>query len=443
MEKLFQQRLPEFYETLAFHFKQGRSLHRAVDYLMKAAEKSLNRYALEESHQYYKEAFDLLTDKPEKTQEEERLLIDLILKWAIVFYYRGDLRGISDLIMAHETLAKSLGSREKLGMLTGWLGFAQWMIGDLRRSYRYLSDALKLGEEGGDQRVIGYACCWLSWACADLGLLDEAIRWGERALEISKSVKSDHYLYSKSLGGISYTCFLSGDRNRIQEAGKDLLQYGKKHSNVRSSALGHWSLGSGDMASGDYPAAIVSFEKAVQVAQDPIYRELFRFFLGVTYLYKGQIPEAEEAIQKVSDFSQQMGWEGQDSNLKAWLGLVAVAKGDLSRGLKALEEGSSRSKEEGRLYQYARSELILGNVYSRIVQVDEAERHFLKAIEAAKEIGSRGVLGLTYLGLGMLYGSQKKGKEAKERITEAIALFQECNAEVHLRNARQALESLG
>jgi class 3 adenylate cyclase len=60
MEQLFQDRLPEFYETLAFHFKQGLSVHKAVDYLMKAGEKSLGRYAVEESHQYYKEAFDLL-----------------------------------------------------------------------------------------------------------------------------------------------------------------------------------------------------------------------------------------------------------------------------------------------------------------------------------------------------------------------------------------------
>jgi predicted ATPase len=52
-EQLFHDRLPEVYETLAFHFKQGRSSHKAIDYLMKSGEKSLKRYALGESHQYY------------------------------------------------------------------------------------------------------------------------------------------------------------------------------------------------------------------------------------------------------------------------------------------------------------------------------------------------------------------------------------------------------
>ena len=36
MEDLFAERLPEFYETLAFHFKQGYSTLKAIDYLIKA-----------------------------------------------------------------------------------------------------------------------------------------------------------------------------------------------------------------------------------------------------------------------------------------------------------------------------------------------------------------------------------------------------------------------
>jgi predicted ATPase len=71
MEQLFQDRLPEFYETLAYHFKQGQSVYKAVTYLMKAGEKSLKRYAVEEAHHYYQEAFDLLSNRPEKTRDDE------------------------------------------------------------------------------------------------------------------------------------------------------------------------------------------------------------------------------------------------------------------------------------------------------------------------------------------------------------------------------------
>jgi predicted ATPase len=38
MENLFQDRLSEFYETLAFHFLRGQSVTKAVDYLIKSGE---------------------------------------------------------------------------------------------------------------------------------------------------------------------------------------------------------------------------------------------------------------------------------------------------------------------------------------------------------------------------------------------------------------------
>jgi hypothetical protein len=46
-----------------------------------------------------------------------------------------------------------------------------------------LSTALALAEEKNDVAVVGYACCWLTWVCTEVGLLDEAIRYAEKAQE--------------------------------------------------------------------------------------------------------------------------------------------------------------------------------------------------------------------------------------------------------------------
>jgi predicted ATPase len=90
IEQLFIDRLPEFYETLSYHFKKGRSISKAIHYLMKSGEKSLARYALDESHQYYTEAYQLIVEIPDKTKSDNELLIDLLMKWALVFYYQGE-----------------------------------------------------------------------------------------------------------------------------------------------------------------------------------------------------------------------------------------------------------------------------------------------------------------------------------------------------------------
>ena len=90
IEQLFQDRLPEFYENLAFHFKNGKTFDKAVDYLIKSGEKSLNRFALEESHRYFKEAFDFIQSRRNRTNIENERLVDLLNRWGLVFYYLGD-----------------------------------------------------------------------------------------------------------------------------------------------------------------------------------------------------------------------------------------------------------------------------------------------------------------------------------------------------------------
>ncbi len=192
MEQLFQDRLPELYETLAYHFQQGKSIIKAVSYLMKAGEKSLKRYAVEEAHQYYRDAFDLLSNKPEKTRDNELLLIDLILDWAMVFYYRADCIAFEKLFVSHEALAETLDDKERLGMYYAWMGLIIYFREKYKNSYEYLHKAIKIGETIQNEKIIGYACAWLCWTCCELGLLDEAITQGQRAQENRKmySVRS-------------------------------------------------------------------------------------------------------------------------------------------------------------------------------------------------------------------------------------------------------------
>jgi class 3 adenylate cyclase len=111
IEQLFPDRLPEFYETLAFHYSRGKSVIKAIDYLMKSGEKSLARYAVAESDKYYTEAYELFGSIPDKKEAGNELLINLFLKWALVYYYWGDFGGLTVLFEEHLELAASLEER--------------------------------------------------------------------------------------------------------------------------------------------------------------------------------------------------------------------------------------------------------------------------------------------------------------------------------------------
>jgi len=192
-EQLFQDRLPEFYETLAFHFSHGLSLNKAISYLMKSAKKSLARYSIEESHQYYKHAFEVLDSKVNKTKAEKELLIELLIDWAYVFYYRGYFKEMAEVFSSNKMIAESLEDKTKLGMFYSWYGWALFCQHKALDSYPYFEKALQIGEEKKDQLVIGYACTWLTWYHLMNGRLDLSIKYGERTQEVSKVFKSDAF----------------------------------------------------------------------------------------------------------------------------------------------------------------------------------------------------------------------------------------------------------
>jgi class 3 adenylate cyclase/tetratricopeptide (TPR) repeat protein len=448
IEELYPDRLEEFYEALAFHFKQGESSDKAIDYLIKSGEKSYDRYAVEEAHQHFKEAFDILFSKPSRAKEEDCLLIDLLLKWAYVFYFRGDFRGLADLFQAHEGLAASLDDKARLGMFFGWLGLALYCRGKVKDSYGYLSKALKLGEEIEDQQVIGYACAWLTYTCADLGLLDEAILFGERAQEICRSLESDRYLYFKSLGGLGWAYAYRGEVKKAFEAGEAILEYGQRHTSIRSLGMGHVTMALAHQMDGDFPSAIECATRALEVSVDPFWALSARVNLGVGYVFNGRFQEGENALQEVLAYSRDLGIEMMEAPVQACLALVAVAKGQIDEGME-LAEGSLRSLlAEGRKWYYIQVAAGIGKAYGllagQVPQADQkAEDYLNKAIELAKEIGAKGTMGAAYLDLGLLHRAKGEKGKARECVSAAIELFEQCSLETYLRQAKEALESLG
>jgi tetratricopeptide (TPR) repeat protein len=368
--------------------------------------------------------------------------------------------------------------KAKIGMFYAWLGFSLYMSGRPRDSYPYLYKALELGEELEDQQVIAYACTWLAWALTERGPVQDVISFGERAKELSTLFESDHYLYFKPLGAIAHASLFEGDRKRASEVGKALLEYGQRHSNIRCLVIGNISMGMMHLIDDDVQPAIESFKKAIATSADIFYAQWPRLFLGMSYLQSEQLKEveealqevklkeAEEALQEVMIYSREFGAGVLEHLAHAYLGVVSIYKGQLSHGLQMIKEAIRVCHENGRTTFSALLEYTLGVVYLRLVDRAEpislslmaqdigfllestasasenAEEHFNKAIEIAKDIGAKGILGQAYLGLGLLYKEKEEEEKARACLAEASRIFEQCNAERYLQRTKEALISL-
>lgn len=465
IEILFQDRLPEFYEMLAFHFTRGKSEFKAIEYLIKSGDKNLRRYALEESHQYFNQAYDILKQKTEKTKEERATLLEVINKWAHVFYFIGDVDGFMRLLLAHESDAELCDDENKRGMFYAWFGWALGMQENVRKSFDYLYKALAIGEKVEDQIIIGYACTWLIYSCME-GLLDKGILYGERAHKIANVVKSDQYLYFKSLCGMGHIYYQKGECKKVSEIGRILLEYGNKQSHIRSLTVGHICMGYSNEAAGDFPAAIECYKKAMEVAKDPIYIHWAGLFKGLAHLQIGQYSEAEEAIEKLAGYSRQFGCGILGRMAYASQGLILMEKGQMSRGIKIIEESRRLTQQNDREYINGLIEYMLGQVYLQMVEGGKplsfstlvknmgflikhapnawrkAESHFKKTLEIASRTHAHGLLGQASLQLGILYKAKQKNQLAREYLSEAVEIFSKAESHVFLQQAQDALASL-
>jgi class 3 adenylate cyclase/tetratricopeptide (TPR) repeat protein len=465
MEQLFQNRLPEFYETLAFHYRQGHSIEKAAEYLIKSGEKSLNRFSLDEAHQYYQQAYDLLFPRLSKTEEGRNLLFDLLEKWALVYYYYGRFRDLVTLFRAHEAAAESLKDKVRTGMFYAWLGMAIWATGKIRDSYRYLRKALKLGEEANDRRVIGYACTWLPLTCVEVGLMDEGIEYGERAKRIAEELPSDQYLYFKPRGDLGYLYYFRGDSKLNLQGGKEMIVYGEKHANIRAQAMGHAVVGWGYLASGDFESAINSLYRVEQIALDPFYATIWSVFRAFAHFFAGQYQEVEAALQRCEK-CWKAGFDYGEGFYLTGLGLLLITKGLLGKGIEKLFEARQISIRNELKCSRAISEYTLGRVYLSMVLGEgdvnlstmlknlgflmktipfaarRAVSHYKKAIDVSREIGAKGTLASAHFDLGSLHKAKGRIELAREHIAEAVRLFEECEAENYLNQAKNALKSL-
>jgi tetratricopeptide (TPR) repeat protein len=466
IEKLFEKRISELFEILAYHFSRGHSTLKAIDYLMKSGEKSLKRYSLEESNKYYKEGFELLKNKSNKSREENKLLIDVLINWAYVYLYRGDFRGLRDLLSPYEKIALSINDREIIGMYLAWLGYTLYNTEEIPEAYKILRKALKVGEENQNKKVIGFACTLLVWTCKELGDFEEAISFGKRAQDISKIFDRDRFLYSTSLAGIAHTYIYKAELNKVFEIGKKLITYGQSQNDIRSECWGQWLIGFDNLVKGDFLAAAECGDKAIRLSIEPIFLSMSKYLFARMYVLEGKFEKAEQELKNIAADSERLGYGELGLPVHLLLGVVLIAQGHMKQGLKIIRDINAYSIKNQRKTIYALSEYFLGKIYLQIAERSgqksitslaknlvfllknvplagkKAEEHFKNALEVSTEIGAKGYIAMVCLDLGILYKANKRVEEARKCISEAIKIMEDCEAEGHLRQAKEIFKSL-
>ena len=414
MEQVFADRLPEFYETLAFHFRHSELSQKAVDYLRMSGRKSLKKYAVQESHQYYQRAYEILSQTLGDSNEEKWFLIDFLNEWAQVYYYRADFTGFTEVFLKHKEVANALTDKALLGTFYGWLCITLFCTGKAKESYQYTLEALKLGEETGSYAAIGLAYANLTWCCAELKMLDQGIQYGEEVL--AKRDALEPMVYFLSLGGLGMIYLFKGDSQKNFELGRILLEFGESHSDLRSAVVGYICMSYAYYAQGDFSKSLEWGKKAVELSNDPLFSVWPKLVLATFSIQAEQFQQADEILREIIPFCQNLGMDYIVDLAQPLHGAVLMANGQFSRGLKMIEAGVRVLTNNGRLLCRYFLEFTLAEIYFQMATRPrrlgfwpiiknlgfilkeapfarrKAEAYLSKFIQDGKEIGAGGFM---------------------------------------------------
>ena len=466
IETIFHDRLSEFYETLAHHFLKGSATLKAIDYLMKSGDKNLKRYSLDESNDYFQQAFDLLDTIPEKTAQTDEIMIDLLTRWALVFYYYGTFYDLGKLLSSKAHLINNMEDNEIKGMFIAWKGFILEIAGQYVKAESILQSAMDLGTRINNKKVMGYACTWLAWVCGDLGFFKKGIEYGKRANKIAKEFKQDHYIYFKSLAGLGINYYQMGYASECIKIGGKMIQYGERHSQTRSSAIGYCIKSGGYIQFGNFNKAVVAGEQAIDVSVDPFYKFCFSFILASACILNKEIKKADECLQKNLPIAKKNSDKVIGDILMLLNSIVLIENGRMSEGLNIAKETEQTYIRQQRRGAVPLARLTLGKIYLEIIQktkpisiltviknigfiiqnvstaYKKAIYWYSKIIEMAEETGAIGMKAQALLDLGIIYRIKKQNDKAKKSLETAIEIFEEVGAYAFLKQAKQEFDNI-
>ncbi|PYQ22059.1 MAG: hypothetical protein DMF81_13440, partial [Acidobacteria bacterium] len=443
IERLYGTQLAEWVEVLAHHYSRTSRVEKAARYLALAAEKSLRVFSLEEAHQRFRQAMELLETLPGRV--DEGLLADAFLSWVRVYYYQSDFRGLTDLVARYRSRFEALGDARRLSLLLFWEGFSHFHGARYDQARSVLERSLAIGESLGDEECSGYACMglmFLHWLKRGDRPANVVSQLGERVRDVADRL-GDVYLASQRLLCLAFEKLTGGRYNEAREHCARLLELGRRTGDARPTALALFALAHVEVYDERYEEAIEHAEEALRLSPSPADRLTTLAAKGAALSLVGRAREGVEILREV----RREIIEGDRLTLLLGVdfpyGAALALAGEMNAGVAVVEEAIRRFTAWGTTAPPAFGHMFLGELYLRMLQrgtriplrtllrnlgfllrsrpfaARKARHHLEEAIRISRRADVPAVLGRCLMNLGILEHAQKRPEDAARHLEEA------------------------
>jgi tetratricopeptide (TPR) repeat protein len=485
IEELYSDRLAEQYEILAHHFSKAEDWSKALDYLLKAADKAAQAFANREALALHDQALEVAERLGDAVE---------IGTLAAIYQARANLYLLlNDFDRSYAEAehflmeARRTGDRVKEGAALAAMGMAAVWGHKFDRALADSAQAVAIGEATDAKPVVATGLSATALVHIVTGRLEEGRAEFDQVLAMSRSA-GDVGSESFALRMAGQLKNWEGDYTGALSLTSAALSLAREHRLLMPLVLGLWTQAVVLIGKGDYDDAFAVLAEgqalSEKVGEEIILNRTLNTFgwlytdlgdldraleynrrgaeggrkrgdheiqanaeinLADACLAKGDLALAHDALEGVHRLvsdpatSEWQKWR-YSIHLFASLGELSLARGDHDRARRFAEECLERGTRTNSRRYLARGWRLAGEIATERRQWNEADEALRRALAIAQQIGNPTQLWKTHLVLGRLHDEQGQREAARAAYRAARDVIDRVKASLQTPPLRASLE---
>ena len=421
IEDLYPERLEEYYELLAYHYKRSDNKTKALEYLDKANQKAIRLNAMQEAMAYFHEVMDLL-DTLEKTAENQKRRISIISNQIWVFFILLKASEYYDLLNQYEPVAANLNDAGLNAKFYSALSQCEYSFGYFDQSIETASAAIEFAKATGNMEYAYWAHIFKLWSHVWIGEFEKVHDLRneiKRLLETSFNLQL--YIHAFGTGSMAYNEM--GQFQNAIKAGNEALKIAKKYSDNGLTIQTLMFIAWANLLSGDANKAFEYAKTGLDLAQNPRDKILAQAGVAWSLCHTGEPQKGIEILLNIIPMLKAARYQSFLITSYYFLAegyWLARDYNNASDTLQILLNLAESHKMQNRI---GFAHYLLGEI---ALEKDPAQTpdHFKKAIDIFKTIKSEYYLARAYSGFGRFHKNQGDSAQAREYLTQALEIFE-------------------
>lgn len=438
IESIYDERLEEYYELLAYHYSHSKNTEKAFQYLELANQKAIQAVAVEQAKQYFDNAMKLLDTMPE-TEDNQRRRISLLVNQILVMFMLFKYPEYHGILTRFEHMAIALEDEGLLGTFYSRLATCEWGYGNFDRAIQLNTKAAELCQAAGDVEETAYAYAQMQWCHQYTGNFDQVLYLKEivlRTMEDRFNLRT--YSWAMMAAATAYTNL--GRWSEAEAECQELLKVAEKFSDDSITSMAASLLSYAYNHKRDSAKAIEYGELAVEKAITPGDKVWGESMLACAWCRGGEIKKGIEFLANIVPLMRAMQFFPGEF-FTYFLGEGYFIAGEYEKAKEIIEEHIKIIEGPGTKWDIGIAYRLLGEIDLK-TEPTKAPNHFDKSIAEFKKTKAENDLALAYSVYGRYYRQQGEMTKAYKYLTQALVIFERLGTLIEPEKVREELVEL-